>query len=93
MKPSSIMCASVIALASIAWTADGALASGPCPTPACKSTGGTHGPMGASVAQPTTCPPGQVLTTDPATGKKSCVAAGMIHKSIDVATPKLADPK
>ncbi len=95
MKP--ILFASFFALSAFALTANGAFAGN-------VSDGAALGQASEGTAHPTTCPPGQVLTTNPATGKQSCVLPDMavkgsgtpknssstvtIHKSVDSASPK-----
>jgi hypothetical protein len=75
MKHSSMLCASVVALAAAALTTDGAFAA--------KTYNASHSNMAGTSAQ-MTCPTGETATTNLTTGKQECVKPDMAIKGSGV---------
>jgi hypothetical protein len=69
MKLSSMAYVSIVTLAVVAFAADGAFAATSKPVAGMTTHGGSKG---YGVTDRTTCPTGQVLSTNPTTGKQSC---------------------
>jgi len=99
MKLSSIVCASVVTLAVFALTAESVLAD---PASGAVTHRRQHGLLTVDQRTGLTCPTGQIVSTNPTTGKQSCVrpdmavknsgvpknTTTMIHKTVDSASPK-----
>jgi hypothetical protein len=93
MKLSTIVCASVVTLGTVAFATDGAFAAVSKPVAGMTTHGGSKG---YGVTDQTTCPAGQVLFANPITGKQSCVQPSTAVKHSGVpknSTTTVPDPK